>query len=276
MQLLRLLIPFSKSTRISMDIKLSNFNSVYELFAGVSSALAGLHFVRKYIICYLQPYIKNQSEKMQERIENLDFKLRILMGTEESIGINPVKENIDISRREYNRLKVLVSERHELNVINSKFEALLWLNFLYCCFTLVIGGLADSKFFEQESTPFILVSNISLFAILLIIGNLKFAKSYECSNWYTGIFFAGISLILSIIWQVAFGENQIPLIGGHGFTFWNPLWTVSITLFIIVCPFIILALRVPTFIYHVCPTVEKMATLTDKVTRNTFESMEGQ
>lgn len=264
-----------------MDIKFSNFNSIYELFAGISSALVGLEIIRKYIIKYIEPFISNQSERIQDRIKNLEIKVQVT--TDMHTANDNQKKRLNEIKDEYLILKTRVSEKHELNVANTKFETLLWLNFLYCCFVLIIGGFEDSNFFDNNNSPFILVSNTSAFIILAIILNLSTQKIWEPSNWYSGILMANASILLAYTdhYCTHTGFPWLPWVSCFSFfpswlAWGTPAVTIFITLLVILMPFIVIACRIPLFIYKLCPSVEDAATLLDQESDNILKDIQRQ
>lgn len=235
-----------------MDVKFSNFGSIYEILAGISSALVIFDFTRRYIMQFLRKVLIEQSKEINNHIDFMNermLRIEALSYSDEEgkwTGLgNEAKKVLAALRVHKKRLSV----PHETLVIASKLEAFLWANFFYCIVVLATGGLDESGFFKNDYRAFEITGTITVFLWLLNLGNLFrdfiFRRDWEVTKWYLGL----RNILLSLAFARLYYIFQIPI----GMKILGKEIVLTATFVTALLPFIAIVARIPYFLYWLLP-----------------------
>lgn len=221
-----------------MDIKISSYNSIFELAAGISTALVGLQEIKNFIIKRISAYLTHfqtsleENALLQETCYNILKKVQTI-GKNSPANLKAQETKIDKTKIRSSSYYATTKKENEEKVISNQLKCFLIHNFFYCCVIMVIGGLIDNEFIEKNSGfDFIgTMSILSFFSMIICYYVIHKIRS-------TGVFL-GILSFLS-----CFGVSFIHL-KFDWFGFSSPLiCRIWASLFMCAFPFLLVLARI--------------------------------
>ena len=196
-----------------------SFNHVYELFAGMTSALIGVDAVQEYFSSKFKEktdFISSQTAQNLKKIENVKLELEIL----QKEVVDKLKIAMPLIIDEFAKIKSEIAQIYDSStrisnsVINPNNEKAFVIkmvarfsmfSFLFSLFLLILGGIQESEYFSNSALySFLCVFEI-IFIIMLFLGVIFYDKNNISINKRTlkdfirNISFGSIFFIFIII-----------------------------------------------------------------------------
>lgn len=138
-----------------MDIKISSYNSIFELAAGISTALVGLQEIKNFIIRRISAYLTHFQVSLEENTllqETCYNTLKMLqsVGKNSQANFKSQETRIDKTKIRSSSYYATTKKENEEKVISNQLKCFLIHNFFYCCIIMIIGGLVDNEFIEKD------------------------------------------------------------------------------------------------------------------------------
>lgn len=154
-------------------MSLSNYNSFYEIFAGLAAALAGVEFITTYLIEKIEEKYTQLKRSFDIASRKYQVDLRFFEEIKDNPDISPnFKKWINIIYRlHYSSFEWCVTSnnkfkiKNELNIIQNKAPRISIFVFLYTLSVIVIIGLGQDKIVLD---PISMIGTLTLISFLMM------------------------------------------------------------------------------------------------------------
>lgn len=218
-----------------IKLLLSNYNSFFELFAGLSAALTGFDKIRDFLTDKLNQRVSKLKQKIDSTIvafKGLTEQLRIKNDKKggEVIYKNVVRHLITLQNDKESFDKVI-----EIEITKNKQSTIAMFSYVFCTcvFWIILAGVQSDGLYPKYIIPTFATHELLSIPTLILIGVLEHTNTY-CLNRpvrvgvITGITIAILSIILP---------------HESGFELLSHRWLVAISFLICLLPILLLLLR---------------------------------
>jgi len=247
---------------------LSNYNSVFELFAAISSALVGIQEFRLFIIQSLRLITKSYLIKVNntcsicnEKIKNVNSAFEIYKDTlpDSSLELfNALYVDLCHDADTASQLRRKLSVKRENNIINKISIACFIHSFLYCVCFLIISALTTDKFISLN-TANLFLANLNI--LMIVSYGVLILLIHTRPKFPIGKTF----ITFGIVFSVAIANTK----GFHIGASINNGYVVASCLSLCVLPvFLIIAKSILWMLYRLLGMNKKLQTLDNSPTGN--------